>query len=110
MGCRNQLDKSKLLPGVRVALDMTTLTIMRQLPREVRALLSLKSPACFNPPPPSCQVDPTVYNMKSDDEKGISFAEIGGLNEQIRELRETIELPLTNPELFVRVTPLPNTP
>eukprot|EP00615_Pteridomonas_danica_P008304 CAMPEP_0114359046 /NCGR_PEP_ID=MMETSP0101-20121206/22725_1 /TAXON_ID=38822 ORGANISM="Pteridomonas danica, Strain PT" /NCGR_SAMPLE_ID=MMETSP0101 /ASSEMBLY_ACC=CAM_ASM_000211 /LENGTH=393 /DNA_ID=CAMNT_0001502397 /DNA_START=25 /DNA_END=1206 /DNA_ORIENTATION=+ len=82
VGCRNKLDKTKLLPGVRVALDMTTLTIMRQLPREV---------------------DPTVFNMKSDDEKGISFSEIGGLNDQIRELRETIELPLTNPELFVRV-------
>jgi 26S proteasome regulatory subunit T4 len=41
--------------------------------------------------------------MKSDDEGGVSFSEIGGLNEQIRELRETIELPLTNPELFIRV-------
>jgi 26S proteasome regulatory subunit T4 len=48
-------------------------------------------------------VDPTVFNMKSDDEKGISFAEIGGLNDQIRDLRECIELPLTNPELFNRV-------
>merc|ERR1711879_1108178 len=28
---------------------------------------------------------------------------IGGLNEQIREIRESIELPLTNPELFHRV-------
>ena len=28
---------------------------------------------------------------------------MGGLNEQIRELREVIELPLTNPELFIRV-------
>merc|ERR1711998_70070 len=62
--------------------DMTTLTIMRQLPREV---------------------DPTVYHMKSDGEKDVSFAEVGGLNEQVRELRETIELPLTNPELFNRV-------
>lgn len=79
---RNKIDKTKLTPGTRVALDMTTLTIMRQLPREV---------------------DPTVYHMKSDDEKVISFSEIGGLNEQIRELRETIELPLTNPELFLRV-------
>lgn len=26
-----------------------------------------------------------------------------GLNDQIRELREVIELPLTNPELFTRV-------
>ncbi|MBZ3890991.1 Serine/threonine/tyrosine-interacting protein [Sciurus carolinensis] len=31
VGCRRQLDKSKLKPGTRVALDMTTLTIMRYL-------------------------------------------------------------------------------
>ncbi|KAL6039868.1 hypothetical protein STEG23_013693 [Scotinomys teguina] len=29
VGCRRQLDTSKLKPGTRVALDMTTLTIMR---------------------------------------------------------------------------------
>lgn len=82
VGCRNKIDKSKLTSGTRVSLDMTTLTIMRQLPREV---------------------DPSVYHMQSDGEQQISFTEIGGLNEQIRELRETIELPLTNPELFNRV-------
>mmetsp|Transcript_28178 Transcript_28178/g.57813 ORF Transcript_28178/g.57813 Transcript_28178/m.57813 type:complete len:385 (-) Transcript_28178:236-1390(-) len=82
VGCRNKLDKTKLKPGVRVALDMTTLTIMRQLPREV---------------------DPTVYHMKDEGDSSISFGEIGGLNEQVREMRETIELPLTNPELFNRV-------
>ena len=32
-----------------------------------------------------------------------SYNEIGGLGEQIRELREVIELPLLNPELFMRV-------
>ena len=62
---------------------MTTLTIMRVLPREV---------------------DPTVFHMQaSEEDGGVSFADIGGLNEQIRELREVIELPLTNPELFTRV-------
>ena len=35
VGCRRQLDKNKLKSGTRVALDMTTLTIMRYLPREV---------------------------------------------------------------------------
>merc|ERR1712187_123654 len=34
---------------------------------------------------------------------GVSYKSIGGLNEQIREIRESIELPLTNPELFQRV-------
>lgn len=61
---------------------MTTLTIMRMLPREV---------------------DPLVYNMSLEDPGQVSFAGIGGLNEQIRELREVIELPLKNPELFQRV-------
>lgn len=31
VGCRRQLEKSKLKPGTRVALDMTTLTIMRSV-------------------------------------------------------------------------------
>lgn len=83
VGCRSRLNHDKLKPGTRVALDMTTLTIMRILPREV---------------------DPTVFHMQSNEEDGgVSFADIGGLNEQTRELREVIELPLTNPELFIRV-------
>ena len=86
VGCRSRLNHDKLKPGTRVALDMTTLTIMRILPREV---------------------DPTVFHMQSTEEeeeggKKVSFSDIGGLNEQIRELREVIELPLTNPELFIR--------
>ncbi|CAK0862842.1 unnamed protein product, partial [Prorocentrum cordatum] len=32
--CKVKIDKSKLVSGTRVALDMTTLTIMRYLPRE----------------------------------------------------------------------------
>ena len=35
VGCRTKVDKAKLVAGTRVALDMTTLTIMRALPREV---------------------------------------------------------------------------
>lgn len=82
VGCRSKVDKAKLKQGTRVALDMTTLTIMRMLPREV---------------------DPLVYNMSLEDPGQINFAGIGGLNDQIRELREVIELPLKNPELFQRV-------
>ncbi|GAA5837527.1 hypothetical protein JCM5353_007961 [Sporobolomyces roseus] len=82
VGCRSAVPKDKLKNGVRVSLDMTTLTIMRILPREV---------------------DPLVYNMTMEDPKGASFAGVGGLGDQIRELREVIELPLMNPELFMRV-------
>ncbi|KAJ7549704.1 hypothetical protein O6H91_07G063800 [Diphasiastrum complanatum] len=82
VGCRNKVDKDKLASGTRVALDMTTLTIMRALPREV---------------------DPVVYNMLHEDPGNISYSAVGGLGDQIRELRESIELPLMNPELFARV-------
>jgi len=61
---------------------MTTLTIMRILPREV---------------------DPMVHSMAVEDPGKVTFNDIGGLNEQVRTIREAIELPITNPELFVRV-------
>ena len=41
--------------------------------------------------------------MLNEDPGAVTFSSIGGLNEQIRDLRETIELPLTSPELFLRV-------
>ncbi|KAF7137171.1 hypothetical protein RHSIM_Rhsim07G0243000 [Rhododendron simsii] len=82
VGCRSKVDKEKLTSGTRVVLDMTTLTIMRALPREV---------------------DPVVYNMLHEDPGNISYSAVGGLSDQIRELRESIELPLMNPELFLRV-------
>ncbi|CAN7124281.1 unnamed protein product [Brassica rapa subsp. narinosa] len=34
VGCRSKVDKEKLISGTRFVLDMTTLTIMRALPRE----------------------------------------------------------------------------
>ena len=33
----------------------------------------------------------------------MSYSDIGGLGDQIRQIREVIELPLINPDLFVRV-------
>ncbi|EGD83345.1 26S proteasome regulatory complex ATPase RPT4 [Salpingoeca rosetta] len=82
VACRRGLDRSKLKQGTRVTLDMTTLTIMRILPREV---------------------DPLVYNMTAEDPGNVQYNSIGGLSKQVRELREVIELPLKNPELFLRV-------
>ena len=45
----------------------------------------------------------TVFHMLHEDPGDIKYNDIGGLNEQIRELREVIELPLINPQLFLRV-------
>lgn len=44
-----------------------------------------------------------VFNMLQEDPGKVDYSQIGGLSEQIRELRESIELPLMNPELFLRV-------
>ena len=44
-----------------------------------------------------------MFNMLTEDPGEVSYTNIGGLSEQIRELRYVIELRLTNTELFVRV-------
>ena len=44
-----------------------------------------------------------VYNMLHEDPGNVSYSAVGGLSDQIRELRESTELPLMNPELFLRV-------
>jgi 26S proteasome regulatory subunit T4 len=67
VGCRAGMDRKRLQQGTRVALDMTTLTIMRRLPREV---------------------DPLIHNMSIEDPGDVTFEEIGGLAEQVREIRE----------------------
>ena len=80
--CKKAIDKTRLKVGTRVALDFTTLTIMRILPH---------------------QIDPQVYNMMTEDPGNVTYSSVGGLSNQIRDLRETIELPITNPELFKRI-------
>ncbi|KAM0671477.1 regulatory subunit of ATP-dependent 26S proteasome [Ordospora colligata] len=82
VGCMKAIDRKEITTGTRVALDITTLTIMVVLPREV---------------------DPMIYSMGEETPGDISFESVGGLRDQIRELREVIELPLKNPEIFRRV-------
>lgn len=38
------------------------------------------------------EVDPLVYNMSHEDPGDVSYSEIGGLSEQIRELREVFAI------------------
>jgi len=82
VSCRKTLDPALLVQNTRVTLDISTLTIMRILPREV---------------------DPLVHKMSVEDPGVISYDDIGGLNQEIQQLREVVELPLTDPELFKRV-------
>ncbi|CAL1716664.1 unnamed protein product [Somion occarium] len=44
--------------------------------------------------------DPMVSVMKLDKAPTESYADIGGLDQQIQEIKESVELPLTHPELY----------
>lgn len=78
----DDIDKSKLKPGASVAINQRGSTIIEVLPdRE----------------------DPYVKAMEVIEKPQVKYSDIGGLEEQIREIRETIELPLLKPELFQKI-------
>lgn len=45
-------------------------------------------------------VDPLLNVMKVDKAPLESYADIGGLEQQIQEIKEAVELPLTHPEIY----------
>jgi proteasome regulatory subunit len=69
----------KLKPGVRVALNQGSSTVVGILP-------------------PS--KDPKIYGMELIERSKVSFKDIGGLTRQIQAVREAVELPLKKPEIF----------
>ena len=48
----------------------------------------------------SDETDPIVSVMKVEKAPLETYADIGGLDDQVREMKEAVELPLTNPELY----------
>ncbi len=82
VGSSQFLEGQDLVPGARVSLNFQTLAVIGVLPSSR---------------------DPFVNGMEVIDAPDVSYSEIGGLEEQIRELRETVELPLTKPEVFERI-------
>jgi proteasome regulatory subunit len=68
--------------GARVALNKQTLAVMSVLP---------------------ASLDPIVIGAEIVEKPSISYNDIGGLEEQIREIREAVEDPLLRPELYKRV-------
>ncbi|MFX0035278.1 MAG: proteasome-activating nucleotidase [Candidatus Hermodarchaeota archaeon] len=78
-----KVKNEKLSPGMRVALNQRTFAIMEVLPTKL---------------------DPFVKGMEVIDSiPDISYIDVGGLEEQLQEVRETVELPLKKPELFKRI-------
>jgi len=74
--------KETLLPGARVALNKQTLAVMGVLP-------------------PS--LDPIVMGAEVIARPDVSYAQVGGLDDQIRDIKEAVEDPLLKPDLFRRV-------
>ncbi|MHA1581856.1 MAG: proteasome-activating nucleotidase [Candidatus Baldrarchaeia archaeon] len=74
--------REKIYPGVRVALNQRTFAVVEILP---------------------LAYDPFVRGMEVEESPPVTYDDIGGLHEQIREVRECVELPLTHPELFEQV-------
>jgi len=76
------IEREKLKPGARVALDQRTMAVIELLPS---------------------QKDPSVLGFEVIERPKVTYNDIGGLKKQLMELREAIELPLKHPELFERV-------
>jgi len=76
------LPKELIRSGTRVALNKQTLSIVKTLP-------------------PSA--DPNVMGAEIISKPSVSYMDIGGLDDQIREVKETIEEPLLYPQKFKNV-------
>ena len=76
------LNAEELKPGVRCTLNQQSLAIVELLPSSF---------------------DSAVYGMELVDSPLETYADIGGLEAQINEIREAVELPLKRPELFDRI-------
>jgi len=79
----NKLQNEKLSPGLSVALNQRNFAVMKILPTKI---------------------DPYIKGMELiDPPTDVSYEDIGGLDAQIQEVREVIELPLRKPELFEKI-------
>jgi proteasome regulatory subunit len=76
------IDPEQLKPGVRCTLNQQSLAVIDILPESY---------------------DAQVYGMEVIEAPEESYEDIGGLDHQIVEIREAVELPLKKPELFDRI-------
>ena len=77
-----RLSKDKLRPGTRVALNQDTLSVIEVL---------------------HDAWDPMVSGAEMVEKPNVDYGSVGGLDEEILQVREAIELPLDSPELFRKV-------
>lgn len=53
------------------------------------------------PLPP--RIDPSVSMMQVEEKPDVTYADVGGVKDQIERIREVVELPLTNPERYAQL-------
>ncbi|MDC1419219.1 proteasome-activating nucleotidase [Euryarchaeota archaeon] len=75
------IDQTKLVPGARVALNQDNLSVIDVL---------------------DDAWDPLVSSAEIIESPNVSFSDIGGLEEQIIQIRQAIELPIENPNAFLK--------
>jgi len=78
----SQFIEEEIKPGAQVGLNQQSFAVMCVLP----------SPR-----------DPAVFGMEIEEAPDVRFSQIGGLETQISEIREIVELPLKRPDLFTAV-------
>jgi len=76
------INKEDIFAGVRVALNQRTLAVMEVLPSSK---------------------DPIVSGMEIIKAPNVPYSLVGGLERQMMEIKETVELPLKNPEIFKKI-------
>jgi len=76
------IDPENLKPGIRVTLNQQSLAVVDILPESY---------------------DAQVYGMEVVETPEESYSDIGGLEQQVIEIREAVELPLKRPELFEKI-------
>ena len=76
------IKKELLIPGARVALNQKNLGVVSVFP---------------------AKKDKNVAAMEIDEKPETTYADIGGLDQQIVEIKETVELPIKNPEIFKEI-------
>jgi proteasome regulatory subunit len=76
------INAEELKAGVRCTLNQQSLAIVELLPTSF---------------------DAQVYGMEVVDSPQETYADIGGLDAQITEIKEAVELPLKRPDLFLRI-------
>ena len=78
----SSIPQGLLTPNTRVALHQRNFAILEVLPQSR---------------------DPLVRSMEIENKPIETYTDIGGLKKQLLELRETVELPLLQPELFEKI-------